>query len=457
MNDGFTTDGSISILGDHEINQGHFETDDLSTHTPSSQPLQMWMRCTPIDMTICAKRPLEARPHETNRCQQATSVEELGLPSQNVFEDILHYLERLNNFLSSIYLLQVFLLFLTAGSVTILAIIYSRYSACKLEIKDLEQKLYSAKLDKYQIEGSLATCEYLYEMELEKSTNSNVEFKPERDSIDKNMPAAHDQADCQVNDPTGDCVIQPTRLSADEYVIDEANEKAPIGSYGKTVWTGAGDEVLATKQPFKSKEHFLSECDDESSLYSEYNREYCEKRKNRRSRDEPKRASPENDVHSIDFLYKQGVNLVLDNARQVLRDINNDNTPILVNPPVDDRFRTKTKADHAKGRKDHKKMEKTNGKQDKIQKIEHSMIAIADKIDDYPTEEIVDRNNVRKERRDKKNHKEKNSDKENRRKNDRKEAKKYQQDKDTDQGKRNDNRNVRKRDMVKVYDHRHDG
>lgn len=348
----------------------------------------------------------------------------------------------------------MFLLFLTAGSVAILAIIYSRYSACKLEVKDLEQKLYSAKMDKYQIEGNLARCEYLYEMEVGKSTNSNVEFKPERDGIDRSMPEAHNEADCQVNDPSGDCVIQPTRLSADEFVIDEEKEKAPIGNYGKTVWTGAGDEVLATKQPFKSKEHFLSECDDESSLYSEYNREYCEKRKHRRGRDEPKLASPENDVHSIDFLYKQGVNLVLDNARQVLRDINNDNTPILVNPPVDERFRTKTKADHAKGRKDHKKLGKTNGKREKTQQFEHSMIAIADKIDEYPSEGIDDRSNVRKERRDKKNHKEKNSDKENRRKNDRKDAKKYHQDKDKDQGKWNNNR---KRDMAKVYDYRHDG
>ncbi|XP_055312735.1 uncharacterized protein LOC129574562 [Sitodiplosis mosellana] len=442
VNDDSTTDGSISILGDHEINQGRFEADDLSINTPSPQPLQMWMRCSPIDMTICAKRPFEARPRAMNRCQQPTSVEELGLPQQNIVEDILQYLERLNNFLSSIYLLQVLLLFLTAGSVAILAIIYSRYSACKLEVKDLEQKLYSAKMDKYQIEGNLARCEYLYEMELGKSTNSNVEFKPERDSIDNNMPAVHSEANCQLNGPSCDCVIQPTRLS-DEYV-DEINEDAPM-DYGKTVWTGAGDEVLATKQPFKSKEHFLSECDDANSLFSEYNREYCENRKNR-ARGEPKLTSTEDDGQSFIVEYRQGV----DEIKPILQDIVDE--PILIQPPVDDSFRTKTKGNHAKGRRDHKKLEKTNGKSDKTQNFDHSLI-IVDKFDEFSSKEHVDRNE-RKERRDKKIYKEKNSDKEKKRKNDRKYTKKYHQDKD--QGKLNNNRNERKRDMVKVYDHQHD-
>lgn len=434
LNDGSTTDGSISMLGDHDINQGRHETDDLSTHTPSPPPLQMWMRCTPIDMSICAKRPLEARPRETNRCQQATSVEELGLPPKNIAEDILQYLERLNNFLSSIYLLQVFLLFLTAGSVAILAIIYSRYTACKLEVKDLEQKLYSAKMEKYQIEGNLARCEYLYEMELEKATNSNVEFKPERDSVDKSMPAVQTEQNCQVNDLSGDCVIQPTRLS-DEY-IDEVNEIVPI-DYGKTVWSGAGDEVLATKKPHKKlKEHFLSECDDDSSLFSEYNREYCEKN---RGRGESK-TDAANDLQSIDYLYKQGIDLILDNARQALRDIN-ENTPILAGP-VDDNYRTKTR-----GRKEHKKIDKTNGKWDKTREFDHSMITV-DRVEEYSSDEHFDHND-RKERRDKKHR-----DKENKRKNDRKEPNKKLQDKD--QVKWNNNKNERKRDMVKVYDHRHD-
>lgn len=404
----------------------------------------MWMRCTPIDMTICAKRPLEARPRETNRCQQPTSVEELGLPQQNIVEDILHYLERLNNFLSSIYLLQVFLLFLTAGSVAILAIIYSRYSACKLEVKDLEQKLYSAKMEKYQIEGNLARCEYLYEMEVGKATNSNVEFKPERDSVDRKMPAVHNEERCQALDASGDCVIQPTRLS-DKYVA-EVNENAPM-DYGKTVWTGAGDEVLPTKQPFKSKD-FVSECDDDSSLFSEYNREYCENRKSR-ARGETAVESPE---QSIDYLYNRGIDLVLENTRQVLRELN-DNTPILIEPLVDDNFRTKAKVDQTKSRKHNKRLEKPNGKWDKPQKVEHGVITV-DKFEEHSFDEH------HKERGDKKHYKEKSTDKENKRKNnDRKDTSKYQQDKD--QGKwnnnnNNNNKNNRKRDMAKVYDHRHD-
>lgn len=443
LNDGSTTDGSISILGDHEHNQGRFDSDDLSIHTPAPPPLQMWMRCTPIDMTICSKRPLEARP----RCQQVTSVAELDSPQQNIVDEVLKYLERLNHFLSSIYMLQVILLFLTAGSVAFLAIIYSRYSACKLEVKDLEQKLYTSKMDKYQIEGNLARCEYLYEMEVEKTTST--EFKPAPENVEKTMPAVHGPTNCQTNDLNGECVIQPTRLS--ENHAKDADIKL------QTVWTGEGDDLLSTKKPYV-KVNYLPECNDESSLFSEYNREYCELQK----KPSNEQKDPIATVYATHYSYKAiddkecnpnkiDFSLGIEHARKILRETKcDDEGTMKYLQKAYENYQTKLRDDQSKTHKEYKKIDKTNGKWEKTQKFNNSVIKI-DKYDEHlSSEERFDRKE-KKDRRDRKHQKEKEGDKENKRKHDRKDAKKPIQEKDTGKWNKND----RKRDMVKVYDHRH--
>lgn len=500
FNDGSTTDGSISILGDHEIRQSPSDADDLSTHTPSPQPLQMWMRCTPIDMAICTKRPLEMHSLDTTQPRVPWSNE---IEGPNYTDTALRWLERFNSFLSSIYLFQVILLFLTAGGVAILAIIYSRYSACKLEIKDLEQKLYSAKMEKYQIEGNLAHCQYLYEKEVETATN--VEFKTETVAHDKKQSAdsitistAHTHTDCQAN---GDCVIEPTRLS------DQATDKH--ANVGKTVWTGAGDDLLATKQPFKSKEIYLSECDDESSLFSEYNRQYCDNRKNKPQ--EPLNQLEK--VYSTQYSYKaiddrecnpNKINLSfgIEHARAILREHNcDDEGTMRYLQQVYDAYQIKSKGDHGKThkkdrtlekeremlrelnidddqgtksysqklsddyhlveideyfeklRKEHETLEKEKSKA-KLEKTvhhEHSVITVGD--ENLSTEQRVGRNDKKRDRRDKKDLKDRVSDKENKRKTDRKDiTKKHQQDKNDGKWNKND----RKRDTIKVHDHRHD-
>lgn len=448
LNDGSTTDGSISILGDHEINQDRFESEELSSHPPSPQPLQMWMRCTPVDMTICAKRPLEARPLEPNRCQEATSVEELGLPPQNIVEDILNYLERLNSFLASIYLLQVLLLFLTAGSVALLAIVYSRYSACKLEAKDLEQQLYRAKMDKYELRRNLSSCEYLYEMRVGKSI---ADYDPANENVDKTMPAAHSKSSCQRDDLNGECVIQPTRLSGYANKVDEV---APLKT-SDSVWTGEGEDLLPTPKPLKSKDTYISECDDENSLFSEYNREYCENQKNR-ARDQKYQNEK---IYSTHYSYKAiddktcnpnkiDFNLGIEHAKKILRESNcDDEGTMKYLQRAYDNFHAKSRNDAAKGRKENNKKFEKNGKWDKTQKFNDSAIKIGKSEENSPEERFD-----RKEKQErKKHHKERDSDKENKRKNERNDAKKYQPD--ADYGKWN--KNDRKRDTVKAYEHRH--
>lgn len=457
MNDGSTTDGSISILGDHEINQGRYEVDDLSSHASAPQPLQMWMRCTPIDMTICTKR----RSLESNDSQPPATVDQPKPPS--FVDDLFSCLEQLNNFLSSIYLLQVVLFFMTTGGIAVLAIIYSRYSDCKLEVKDLEQKLYSAKMEKYQLEGNLAHCQYLYEKEVETATN--IEFKTESASNEKKssdnivIPTVHSHTDCQTS---GDCVIQPTRLSAENAKFAE-NEK-------KTVWTGAGDDLVATKQPYKSKDIYLSECDDESSLFSEYNRDYCQALKNqvRKPQQQPEK------VYSTHYSYKAvddkecnpnkiDLSLGIEHARKILQDMHcDDEGTMKYLQQVYNNYQTKTKSnDHGKTRKSHKSLDKEKEKskaqwEKSVQPIEHGVIKV-NRGDINSTVEHLDRNQKRDRRDKKKDGRERNDDKENKRKNDRKETKdtkKRQQNENKENAKWN--KNDRKRDMIKVYDHRHD-
>lgn len=440
-NDGSTTDGSISILGDQEINQERIESDEgISNHTPTPQPMQMWMRCTPIDMTICAKRPFQPRPRNDRRCAQPTSVEELGLPPQNILEDLQSYLDRLNNMLTRVYLMPVLLFFIAAGALSLLYGLNARYTAVKLELKELEHKLYSMTTERYKIEGNLNKCEYLYEMELDKASYVNPDFKPDRENGDKKMPAVQ-IPNCQSSDSTGECVIQPTKLS-DSYE-NELDENMDL-KYSKSVWDGAGDVIHVTTTPIRTKESIKIDCNDENNLFSEYNREYCEKLKN--SIDFKPKIQSHEEVYST--LYK-GINdkecnldkinfkRGIEHARKVLRATKcDDDGTMKYLQEMFDNYQTKSKGDHFKT-KDDKKIEKTQGKWDKTQKIEHSVIK-TDKFEGNSSDERFDYHD-KKHRHDKENKQ---------RKNDRKDTRKP----DKDQGKWNKN----DRKIVKVYDQRHD-
>lgn len=515
LNDGSTTDGSISMIGEGEhnhrqedgITEGHgFETDELSkspsttttatspspppaaastSTSTSALPLQMWMRCTPIDMSIqYSKRPLPPRPYEPHRCQRPTSVAELSLAEHNIASDLLNYLDRLNNFMSRIYLLQVFLLFLSAGSIALLAIIYSRYSACKLEIKDLEQKLYSTKADKYQIEGNLARCEYLYEMEMEKTATApvtvNSDFKPATDDGDVTVTIDATVVPTQTGEPNFIVKpeIQPTRRLAS---IDE-NMMLADGEKLQTVWTGADDSLIATKKPRNNakEKHFAEiECadTDDGSLFSEYNREYCENQK----KNQPTKVyathysyeaidDGECNPNKIDFT------LGIDHARKILRETNcDDDGTLKYLEKAYENFEANTKNEQSgKRHKQHtKRVDKTNAKWEKAQQKINSSVIKIDKYNDGSDVDDVNSAEDRFERKEKRNRRgDKKSkrnvadndddDKENnrRRKNDRKDAtatmsKKSNPDKDKDIGVKRI-KNDRKRDMVKVYEHRPD-
>lgn len=165
-NDGSTTDGSISILSETE-----YQTDSKNDHSDqfgdtneldeftTPEPTQMWLRCNPTNMAVCTKQSLSPRS------VYGDGAEEITLPAQNLIEDLHDYLERLNNFFVSTYLGQVLLLFVTIISLSSFAFIYVRYTNMRSEVKDLQQKIYEMQMEKYQVIGKLATCEFLKDTE----------------------------------------------------------------------------------------------------------------------------------------------------------------------------------------------------------------------------------------------------------------------------------------------------
>lgn len=458
LNDGSTTDGSISILGDNEFNQSrhNLDADDLSSHTSSPQPMQMWLRCTPIDMTICTKRTLITRQHRA-----ANLIQELTLPPQNIAEDIFNYLERLNNYLSNTYLFQVILLFLTATSLATLAVIYSRYIHHKYEIKDLQQKLFNVEIQKYEMESNLQRCEYRYRMDVEnkmKEPYQSVRNVPETiyeydDSIDSiKIPTKQINANCETsNDLTGECLIQPTKLIDANQNDDETNLHH---KNGKKVWTGDGNTIDATIKPIdQSKEfHYLNECDDENGLFSEYNREFCEQRNKYHGGMEKPIAEI---IYSTHSTFKQidnskcnpskiELNLGLEHARNILRETNCDDESTL--KTLEEMYSNHMRTIHPEEnrfKREHKKVEKTklDKSKEKLEKTEKYQRG--DKRSS--SEESIERNeNKKRQVKDRENKKDRKvKDKENK-----KPEKKRYNNPDSVELKENE----RKRSDIKVYD-----
>lgn len=475
--DGSTTDGSISILGDHEFYlQNHKQTDmddadDLSLHTPSPQPSHLWLRCTPVDMTICSKRSLAARSHEPYRGDRPKAIDELT-PTPNIVDDILGYLERLNTIMANTYLMHVLLLFITGISVAMLTMVYSRYNACKMDVKDVQKKMFDLQMDMYQLEGKLSRCEYRYETDVMEKMAATLSKKS-----DQSLPAVQTDAECDENDVNGECIIQPTKLVKTSHIddmIDVVTERAKI------VWTGEGNIPLATKMPFEPQKEYdrAAECYDEHGLFHEYNREYCA---NQNQKPTTRPIKTENVVyeqtkHAHDIIYPTqysyktvesaskcdpstiDLSIGLEPAKQILRDTNCDNEDsmkklkslydlyMLLNndeifqeaPPPSKQERKQFEINKDKSKKKREKVEK---------KSNHDRNDENNSDDDEKSSEERDDET----RRDKKYRKDKESRKQRKNERESDERKKYGQDKELNKWNKN---NERKRDMIKVYDHR---
>lgn len=335
-----------------------------------------------------------------------------------------------------------------------LAIVYSRYNACKLDAKDVQQKLFNVQLEKYQLEGKLARCEYRYETDVTKKMAATLSQSSQNvESNYETMPAVHES--CDENDINGECIIQPTKLVK---TIDDIAEL--ITQQAKTVWTGDGDVPLATKMPFESKKYDRAmECDDENGLFHEFNREYCEKQKSEQI--EPnvmyeKTINAHDIIYPTQYSYKTiepkkkcdlksiDLNLGLDYAKKILRETNCDDERTLKHlHDLYNRYVISSSNQRVENPKREHKHEKSKNKRAK--KSNH------DRNEDNGSDSDEEFSDVsgKKDRHDKKQRKDKENRKQNNRNDRKSEDKKHSQEKENVW-----KNNERKRDIIKVYDQR---
>lgn len=115
-----------------------------------------------LDM-VMNRRPIR------RRC--AMPFEELTMEKPCIVDEVINFLERLNDFFATTYLGQVFLLFVTIVSLTSYSIMYYRYTNIKLAFNDLDQKYSDLGVQSMDMKLKLENCEYLYERELKNKNN----------------------------------------------------------------------------------------------------------------------------------------------------------------------------------------------------------------------------------------------------------------------------------------------
>lgn len=441
------------------------------------EELSMIIQCNPIDMTVPVRRRM-VTPQYAGQCSRPASIEELAMPPQNFFDDILDYLEVVNSFFVNAYLGQIFLLFLTIFSLTSFAIMYCRCTHMQLDVNDMQQKVYDMQVEKYQAIGKLAKCEYESKLMKEAaaippsppSSLPPTPSSPSPPSLPPTQPAPifddiHSKHDMGVMEqeysvidyPAKNHEIYPTKSSEtiDETVpsIDKTEkmieDSVVIPSlrdhHGRLVWKGDNEVPLQTKLPHQPKSAIYKlECEGGEHLLSSDKAKFCD--------DLQKRAAARAEkefIYSTQVTYNTekheckladiDLSMGLKHARNILRELKcDDETSMKYIQDAFDRQQTATKESDTKLSKEHKKLEEFKAKWEKIN------------FDDYAHNDnsSEERFNEKKERHDKKYRKDGDKDKKNR-----KESKKFKEDKEN-----HDNKWAkieRKRDSIKVYDRRY--
>lgn len=328
MTSASSTDGSISLLGDHEFisdNEGiqsvpiiPLTTSSIVT-TTSIQPQQFWMRCQQPELTLILREPKiqfyrdadaklsEIEATSDDDCVQmesitktvATATTSMAAPATNALtvpestltsSDPTTELVRATTSSSSAPLSsslkskssqdenEIF----SFGTITILftgfvfafiAILYSWYAAPVENINELKAKLYSLQIENGNLNMKLERCRQMNIPKYEYSSPhvSDDDFGDE--NFDKYDSAGDREliADNEIIDDISNESNAIIGISGDGDHIESSNERS------KMVWTGEGNTLktvnLSTEKHFKY-EHL---CDEEihDDLFSEYITDYC--------------------------------------------------------------------------------------------------------------------------------------------------------------------------------------
>lgn len=190
---GSSTDGSISLLGDHELMH------DEPCASTSLQPSQFWMQCHQPDLYLTQRSTRDQlNVAEVKSEADATIAERDGVVgAMDLFENI-------NNRIAQSYLFNVALLILTGCSFAIFAVLYARYITPIYNAGQLRERIRALELQNNQLSMQLMQCQMPTE-----PTPSKSEFE-----------------------------IVP---ESDEYEVKQSELKQNAKHDGKVVWTGDGN------------------------------------------------------------------------------------------------------------------------------------------------------------------------------------------------------------------------
>lgn len=251
LTDGSSTDGSISLLGDHEF-MCEESDGNTSTVSRSPQPSQFWMRCQQPEIVLSSRPIFRPLANEMERCSSAAmdlnaTVTSTELQQRATIVD--QYLTNLNEKITQSNLFNVLLLVLTGCSFAIFAILYARYITTPVNISQLKEMIRNLEIENGELSQELRQCQI-------KETCNSVTLNEQN------------QCENGSNSIQGKCE-QPSTTETTQQTKSQDNERI--------VWTGDGLQPqmanIAPKKQFKY-EHL---CDEviHDDLFADYIRDYC--------------------------------------------------------------------------------------------------------------------------------------------------------------------------------------
>lgn len=253
LTDGSSTDGSISLLGDHEFIPEESDG-NTSTMSHSPQPSQFWMRCQQPEIILSSRPMHHAPPHVMER-RSSVGMEVNSLTNSDEMQQratlVDQYLCNLNEKITQSYLFNVLLLILTGCSFAIFAVLYTRYITPPVNVSQLKEMIRNLELENGELSRQLSQCQ------IKKTTNT---------------PTLNEQNQCEIgsNSIQGKC----ERSTGENLNVEQQTHSQ---TDGRIVWTGEGTlpqmANLLPKKQFKY-EHL---CDEviHDDLFGDYMRDYC--------------------------------------------------------------------------------------------------------------------------------------------------------------------------------------
>lgn len=228
LTDGSSTDGSISLLGDHEF----LEERPIGSQSNAPQPIQFWMKC-PKPELILTSRPI-MRSHATERAVSTMTDSNRLDDNRKLFNDIAQ---------SNVF--NILLLILTGCSFAIFAVLYARYITPIYQSGQLKERVRTLEMVNTELSMKLMQCQL-----------KSVEPTQVNEIIDDKQK------------PTSTSTINNNPIE----LTNVQSEKI-----GKIVWTGAGNIPQQTNLSPKKQSKYEHLCDEEihDELFSDYIRDYC--------------------------------------------------------------------------------------------------------------------------------------------------------------------------------------